>query len=125
MHAPSTDAAADNWRSRTASDPSPALPGRPAPPQSTNSTILTAIVQFDYTPSAQDTQDLALKEGETIYNIDMSSGDWWRGTNSRYQTGLFPSNYVKLISRALPPRMYTFEIDHVKDLYLSRRNSEC
>lgn len=54
-----------------------------------------ALVQYDY-EKAED-NELELKEGEYVTNIDMVDDDWWMGHNSRGETGLFPSNYVELI----------------------------
>lgn len=54
-----------------------------------------AIVQFDY-EKAED-NELELKDGETITNIEMVDDDWWMGENSRGEAGLFPSNYVELV----------------------------
>jgi drebrin-like protein len=41
--------------------------------------------------------EIELKEGEYVVNIDMVDEDWWMGENPRGQTGLFPSNYVELV----------------------------
>ena len=54
-----------------------------------------ALVQYDY-EKAED-NELELKEGEYVTNIDMVDDDWWMGQNSRGDTGLFPSNYVELL----------------------------
>ena len=54
-----------------------------------------AVAQYDY-EKAED-NELELHEGERITGIDMVDEDWWMGTNSRGETGLFPSNYVELI----------------------------
>jgi drebrin-like protein len=54
-----------------------------------------AVVQYDY-EKAED-NEVELREGETVTNIDMVDDDWWMGTNSRGETGLFPSNYVELV----------------------------
>lgn len=54
-----------------------------------------ALVQFDY-EKAED-NELELREGEYVTNIDMVDDDWWMGQNPRGETGLFPSNYVELV----------------------------
>ena len=54
-----------------------------------------AIVQYDY-EKAED-NELELKEGEYVANIEMVDDDWWMGQNSQGETGLFPSNYVELV----------------------------
>jgi hypothetical protein len=54
-----------------------------------------AIAQFDYEKAEEN--ELELREGERVYNIDMVDEDWWMGENSRGEKGLFPSNYVELV----------------------------
>ncbi|KAI0423232.1 hypothetical protein F5X98DRAFT_324239 [Xylaria grammica] len=54
-----------------------------------------ALIQYDY-EKAED-NELELREGEYVTNIDMVDEDWWMGTNSQGETGLFPSNYVELV----------------------------
>ncbi len=54
-----------------------------------------ALVQYDY-EKAED-NELELREGEYVTNIEMVDEDWWMGQNPRGETGLFPSNYVELI----------------------------
>ncbi|KAF2874753.1 hypothetical protein BDV95DRAFT_675048 [Massariosphaeria phaeospora] len=53
-----------------------------------------ALIQYDY-EKAED-NELDLVEGEYVTNIQMVDEDWWMGTNSRGEEGLFPSNYVEL-----------------------------
>lgn len=55
----------------------------------------SAIAQYDY-EKAED-NELELRDGERISNIEMVDEDWWMGQNSRGETGLFPSNYVELV----------------------------
>ncbi|KAI1074030.1 hypothetical protein F5B20DRAFT_472236 [Whalleya microplaca] len=54
-----------------------------------------ALIQYDY-EKAED-NELELREGEYVTNIEMVDEDWWMGSNSRGETGLFPSNYVELV----------------------------
>ncbi|KAK4635275.1 Drebrin-like protein [Fulvia fulva] len=65
-----------------------------------------AVAQFDYEKDEEN--EIALREGERITNIDMVDEDWWMGENSRGERGLFPSNYVELVesgagAAAVPP----------------------
>ncbi|KAM4059381.1 variant SH3 domain-containing protein [Hirsutella rhossiliensis] len=55
-----------------------------------------AVIQYDY-EKAED-NEIELIEGEYVTNIDMVDDDWWMGTNSRGESGLFPSNYVELVA---------------------------
>ena len=55
----------------------------------------SAVAQYDY-EKAED-NELELREGERVSNIDMVDEDWWMGQNERGETGLFPSNYVELV----------------------------
>ncbi|KAL9085356.1 MAG: hypothetical protein Q9165_007647 [Trypethelium subeluteriae] len=54
-----------------------------------------AIAQYDY-EKAED-NELELRDGEYVTNIEMVDEDWWMGQNARGETGLFPSNYVELV----------------------------
>jgi len=54
-----------------------------------------ALIQYDY-EKAED-NEIELREGEYVTNIEMVDDDWWMGTNSRGESGLFPSNYVELV----------------------------
>jgi hypothetical protein len=54
-----------------------------------------AVAAYDY-EKAED-NELELREGEFVTDIDMVDEDWWMGTNSRGEQGLFPSNYVELV----------------------------
>lgn len=54
-----------------------------------------ALVQYDY-EKAED-NELELKEGEYVINIEMVDADWWMGQNMHGESGLFPSNYVELV----------------------------
>ncbi|PHH49761.1 Drebrin-like protein [Ceratocystis fimbriata CBS 114723] len=56
---------------------------------------VTAIAQYDY-ERAED-NELELKEGENVYNIEMVDEDWWFGFTANGESGLFPSNYVTLV----------------------------
>lgn len=61
----------------------------------------SAVVQYGY-EKAED-NELELKEGDTVSNIEMVDEDWWMGTNPQGESGLFPSNYVELIEAGAPP----------------------
>lgn len=54
-----------------------------------------ALVQYDY-EKAED-NELDLREGEYVTNIELVDDDWWMGQNPRGESGLFPSNYVELV----------------------------
>jgi hypothetical protein len=59
-----------------------------------------AVVQYDY-EKAED-NELELIEGETIMDIDLLDPDWYAGTNSKGERGLFPANYVELLEEEEP-----------------------
>jgi hypothetical protein len=54
-----------------------------------------ALIQYDY-EKAED-NEIELVEGQYVTNIEMVDDDWWMGTNSKGEVGLFPSNYVELV----------------------------
>lgn len=57
---------------------------------------LKALIQYDY-EKAED-NEIELREGEYVTNIEMVDDDWWMGTNAQGESGLFPSNYVELVN---------------------------
>jgi len=59
-----------------------------------------AVVQYDY-EKAED-NELELVEGEIITDIDLLDPDWYAGTNSKGERGLFPANYVELLEEEEP-----------------------
>jgi len=71
--------------------------GRDAPISNENfpSAGKRALVQYDY-EKAED-NEIELLEGEYVTHIEMVDADWWMGTNSKGESGLFPSNYVELV----------------------------
>ncbi|KAK4154016.1 hypothetical protein C8A00DRAFT_14831 [Chaetomidium leptoderma] len=54
-----------------------------------------ALIQYDY-ERAED-NEIELREGDYVTNIEMVDDDWWMGTNAQGESGLFPSNYVELV----------------------------
>ena len=58
-----------------------------------------ALVQYDY-EKAED-NEIELKEGEYVTNIEMVDEDWWVGENVHGETGLFPSRLMKFICTPL------------------------
>ncbi|KAF9889481.1 hypothetical protein FE257_007190 [Aspergillus nanangensis] len=55
---------------------------------------IQALVQYDY-EKAED-NELELREGEYVTDIEMVDKDWWLGSNAHGERGLFPSNYVEI-----------------------------
>jgi hypothetical protein len=55
----------------------------------------SALIMYDY-EKAED-NEIELKEGDYVTDIQMVDDDWWMGRNSKGETGLFPSNYVELV----------------------------
>lgn len=54
-----------------------------------------AVISYDY-EKAED-NEVELREGEYVTDIDMVDEDWWMGTNTQGERGLFPANYVELV----------------------------
>nr|ODN85949.1 hypothetical protein L203_04448 [Cryptococcus depauperatus CBS 7841] len=55
-----------------------------------------AKVLFEY--EAAEDNEISLKEDEVITQIEELDEGWWSGVNSIGQSGLFPANYVEVIS---------------------------
>lgn len=56
---------------------------------------LRAAVQYDY-EKAED-NEIELREGEFVTDIEMVDEDWWLGVNAHGERGLFPANYVEVV----------------------------
>lgn len=57
---------------------------------------LTAVVEVEYQEDPSEDNEISLKVGETITNIDTVDENWWIGMNSQGKIGLFPAEYVKV-----------------------------
>ncbi|EKV11562.1 Actin binding protein, putative [Penicillium digitatum PHI26] len=66
-------------------------PGQPEQPQSGP----RAQIQYDY-EKAED-NEIELREGEFVTDIEMVDQDWWVGVNAQGERGLFPANYVEIV----------------------------
>ncbi|KAH7076760.1 hypothetical protein BKA63DRAFT_510684 [Paraphoma chrysanthemicola] len=55
----------------------------------------SAVVLYDY--EMAEPNEVELREGEHVTDIDMVDEDWWMGTNTQGDRGLFPANYVELV----------------------------
>ncbi|GAV30378.1 hypothetical protein PMKS-003889 [Pichia membranifaciens] len=83
-----------------------ALPPRPVPaapvqeeeptvPSSSSTGGKQAVAEYDY--EKDEDNEIGFTEGEKIIDIEFVDEDWWQGTNSSGETGLFPASYVNLI----------------------------
>ncbi|KAL4783865.1 hypothetical protein BJX76DRAFT_328727 [Aspergillus varians] len=63
---------------------------------------MRALVHYDY-EKAED-NEVDLKEGEYVTEIEMVDKDWWLGLNERGERGLFPSNYVEVVEDEHQPQ---------------------
>ncbi|XP_008588995.1 PREDICTED: SH3 domain-containing protein 19 [Galeopterus variegatus] len=70
----------------------PKAPGHAQKP--VDSSAPHAVVLHDF--PAEQVDDLNLTSGEIVYLLEKIDTDWYRG-KCRNQTGIFPSNYVKVI----------------------------
>lgn len=57
---------------------------------------MEAVVLFDY--NTQESDELTLKKGDVISKIQKREGGWWEGTIKDGRRGLFPGNFVEVIS---------------------------
>lgn len=51
----------------------------------------------------QESEDLSFSDGEIIDILEETNADWWKGRNSRGEIGLFPANYVELLTTQPAP----------------------
>lgn len=54
----------------------------------------TAVALYDFTGDASD--ELSIKEGETLVVLDRTNDDWWKCRNHTGQEGVVPAQYVDL-----------------------------
>lgn len=59
-----------------------------------------ALAQYDY-EKAED-NEIDLREGEYVTEVEMIDKDWWLGVNTSGERGLFPSNYVEVVESEQP-----------------------
>lgn len=65
-----------------------------APPVETKSSAgVTAVALYDY--DATEENELTLRAGDIITDVEMIADEWWQGKVSE-AIGLFPANYVEL-----------------------------
>ncbi|CAK7220525.1 actin binding protein [Sporothrix bragantina] len=76
-------------------EPEPEPAHKPAHAVAGGGDGVRALIHYDY-EKAED-NEIELVEGDYVTNIDQVDDDWWMGTNSRGETGLFPSNYVEIV----------------------------
>ncbi|KAL3470086.1 hypothetical protein BJX99DRAFT_264580 [Aspergillus californicus] len=87
-----------------------------------NADGLRALVQFDY-EKAED-NEVELKEGEYVTEIEMVDKDWWLGLNARGERGLFPSNYVEPIEHDHHSHVESAQQSHAADVIVPEPAAE-
>ncbi|CAH2350846.1 [PSI+] inducibility protein 3 [[Candida] railenensis] len=93
----SSDKLANSLESTHISAPPPSGP----PPSSTNASKPVGYCTAVYDYSAQEGDDIHLKKDDKIAVVEHLSQDWWKGYKKGQDAssaGVFPSNYVKVIS---------------------------
>ncbi|KAH8689213.1 putative actin binding protein [Talaromyces proteolyticus] len=63
-----------------------------------NTESIRAVVLYDYEKAEEN--EIELKEGENVTDIEMVDQDWWLGVNVHGDRGLFPSNYVEVVEQS-------------------------
>ncbi|KMU89375.1 app1 [Coccidioides immitis H538.4] len=95
-HAPSEE----QLEAQPSHDPARAVAEATAPSHAMTDQGIRALVQYDY-ERAED-NEIELREGEYVTNIDMVDEDWWLGVNARGEHGLFPRSYVEVVQEGDP-----------------------
>lgn len=85
-------------------------------PASTNgdSVPIDAVVLFNY--PKDDDNELGLEEEEIITVNEFTDKEWWMGTNSKGEQGLFPAEYVQLIKGPYAVALYSYEASESNEL---------
>lgn len=94
------DVLADDFSKTNISAPPPAYPPAQPPRSAAPKPVGYCIATYDY--KAQQAGDLDLSKGDKLAVVEHLSEDWWKGyksDSSPEKTGVFPSNYVKIISQ--------------------------
>ncbi|ODV87514.1 hypothetical protein CANARDRAFT_6045 [[Candida] arabinofermentans NRRL YB-2248] len=68
---------------------------------STSNSKQVELAEAIYDYKAQESEDLSFKQGDKIQIIERTSDAWWKGTLNG-NSGMFPSNYVKVLG-TVPP----------------------
>lgn len=55
--------------------------------------VVEVLVEFEYDAEQED--ELTIRVGNVIKNVQMSEGGWWEGELNG-KKGLFPDNFVKV-----------------------------
>eukprot|EP00117_Sycon_ciliatum_P003939 scpid60937/ scgid8516/ Drebrin-like protein; Cervical SH3P7; Cervical mucin-associated protein; Drebrin-F; HPK1-interacting protein of 55 kDa; SH3 domain-containing protein 7 len=66
----------------------------PSEPEAATGSGVTCRALYDY--QAEDDTEVNIDPEEIITDVDQSDANWWVGTNSRGERGMFPSNYVEV-----------------------------
>lgn len=85
----------------------PELPGHGQPVKG-----FTAVASFDY--DKDEDNEINLREGEVVTEIEKLDPDWWQGKNSQGEVGLFPSNYVELTDLAPGEEPHVVEVEEAR-----------
>lgn len=82
--------------SASAPEPTPApLPERPTTAtEKKEESLPSAIAEYEY--EKDEDNEIGFAEGELIIDIKFVDDDWWMGTNSQGESGLFPASYVTI-----------------------------
>ncbi|BFZ63979.1 protein that induces appearance of [PIN+] prion when overproduced [Saitoella coloradoensis] len=100
----------DKFSNSLSLNPSQSQP--PAPPVRGPAPIAHATALYAY--PASDPGDLALQPGERVEVLEYVNGDWWKGRIARTQReGIFPSNYVQLQEKSMPPAPMPYQQQQV------------
>ncbi|KAL5289623.1 hypothetical protein ACFFRR_009591 [Megaselia abdita] len=84
---------------------------------------IIAVVEHNYTKKEPD--ELSLIKGESIYKINMLSEGWWQGVNSTGEKGMFPENFVRIVSDEVVYREKHLSVNRrCKAIYSYDQNKE-
>jgi signal transducing adaptor molecule len=75
--------------------PTQQAPSQPVPFGTTAATVSRVRALFDFQPS--EPGELQFRRGDVIAVLESVYKDWWKGS-LRGQTGIFPLNYVEILS---------------------------
>ncbi|XP_068181807.1 intersectin-2b isoform X2 [Antennarius striatus] len=83
--------------------------------------ICQVIAMYDYTAANGD--EMSFSKGQTISVLDKNDPDWWKGELNG-NTGLFPTNYVKMTTDCDPSQQWCANLNSLETLSLQEKKRQ-
>lgn len=74
---------------------------------------------MNYAYEAMEADELTLHPGDVVHDVERLSGGWWRG-ELRGRRGMFPDNFVSIVSEHAPNKYVFLILNLILILYFIR-----